>query len=120
LDGSTIRHRRRRTRRKKAAGQGSKKLREYRPGTFDKRVAYGQRERKLILVARGILHGFKVKCGSEKVARNLAYSLRIRATRIESNGDLGFAPKVRVEGAKVFVVGVPKRSQPSRDFDRKD
>jgi hypothetical protein len=112
LDGSTLRHRRRRTRRKKAAGQGSKKLREYRPGTFDKRVAYGQRERKLMLVARGILHGFKVKCGSERAARNLAYSLRIRTTRIEPIGNLGFTPKVKVEGVKVFVVGVPKRSQP--------
>jgi len=113
LDGSTIRHRRR-TRRKKTAVQGSKKLREYRPGTFDKRVAYGQRERKLILVARGILHGFKVKCASDKAARNLAYSLRIRAARIESSESLSFAPKVKVEGAKVFVVGVPKRFQPEK------
>ena len=111
MDGFTLRHRRRRTRRKTAAGQGSKKLREYRPGTFDKRVAYGQRERKLILVARGILHGFKVKCGSEKAARNLAYSLRIRATRIGPSESFGFAPKVKVEGAKVYVVGVPKRPQ---------
>lgn len=109
MDGSTIRPRRgRRSRRKPAAGQGSKKIREYRPGTFDKRVAYGQRERKLILVARGILRGFKVKCGSEKAAKNLAYSLRIRATRIEQSGNLGFLPKVRVEGVKVFVVGKPK------------
>lgn len=92
--------------RKPAAG--SKKLREYRPGTFDKRVAYGQRERKLILVARGILRGFKVKCGSEKAAKDLAYSLRIRATRIEQSGNLGFAPKVRVDGVKVFVVGKQK------------
>ena len=110
MDGSTLRNRRRR-RRKTAAGQGSKKLREYRPGTFDKRVAYGQRERKLILVARGILHGFKVKCGSENAARNLAYSLRIRAGRIEESEVFGFAPKVKVDGAKVFVVGVPRRTQ---------
>jgi hypothetical protein len=111
LDGSTLRHRRRRPRRKSAAGQGSKKLREYRPGTFDKRVAYGQRERKLILVARGILHGFKVKCNSEKAARNLAYSLRIRTTRIEPGENFGFAPKVKVDGVKVYVVGVPRRAQ---------
>jgi len=65
-----------------------------------------------MLVARGILHGFKVKCGTENAARNLAYSLRIRATRIEPIENLRFTPKVKVEGAKVFVVGVPKHSQP--------
>ncbi len=101
-------------RRKPAAGQGSKKLREYLPGTFDKRVAYGQRERKLILVARGILHGFKVKCASEKAASNLAFSLRIRAARLASSENYGFAPKVKVEGVKVKVVGVPKRGSPVR------
>ena len=108
MDGATIRHRRGRRSRRKPAGQGSKKLREYRPGTFDKRVAYGQRERKLMLVARGILRGFKVKCASEKAARNLAFSLRIRASRIQETENLGFAPKVRVEGVKVFVIGKPK------------
>jgi len=87
------------------------KLREYRPGTFDKRVAYGQRDRKLTLVARGILNGFKVKCRSEKDARNLAYSLRIRARRIEISEVARFGLRVRVEGAKVYVVGSPKRTQ---------
>ncbi len=116
MDGATLRHRksRRRPRRKPAAEQGSRKIREYRPGTFDKRVAYGQRERKLILVARGILRGFKVKCGSEKAARNLAYSLRIRATRIGPSENFGFAPKVRVDGVKVFVIGVSKRGPPPK------
>jgi hypothetical protein len=64
-----------------------------------------------MLVARGILHGFKVTCGSERAARNLAYSLRIRAARIEPTENLGFVPKVKVEGAKVYVVGVLKRPQ---------
>ena len=64
-----------------------------------------------MLVARGILHGFKVTCGSEKAARNLGYSLRIRAARIEPSENLGFAPKVKVEGAKVYVIGVPRRPQ---------
>ena len=85
------------------------RLREYRPGTFDKRVAYGQRERKLMLVARGILHGFKVKCKSEKTARNLAYSLRTRVPRVEAIDGARFGLKVRVEGAKVYVVGVPRK-----------
>ncbi len=85
-------------------------LREYRPGTFDKHVAYGQRDRKLMLVARGILRGFKVSCHSEKDAANLAYSLRIRAMRIESRDEARFGLRVRVEGRKVFVLGTPKRS----------
>jgi hypothetical protein len=86
-------------------------LREYRPGTFDKRVAYGQRERKLMLVARGILRGFKVKCKSEKAARNLAYSLRARACRIESTGAARFGLRVKLEGVRVYVLGVPRMPQ---------
>ena len=86
-----------------------KRLREYRPGTFDKHVAYGQRERKLILVARGILQGFRVECRSEKTARNLAYSLRIRAARIEAMDGARFGLKVKVDGTKLYVVGVPRR-----------
>jgi len=87
--------------------QSGTKLREYRPGTFNKRVAYGQRDRKLMLVARGIMQGFKVKCRSEKAARNLAYSLRVRAPRIEAMDGARFGLRVRVDGAKVYVVGVP-------------
>ncbi len=77
-----------------------------------------------MLVARGILRGFKVKCGTENAARNLAYSLRIRANRIDESENLGFAPRVRVDGVKVFVVGKPKRTQPrvqlSGELDRQD
>jgi len=85
------------------------KVREYRPGTFDKYVAYGQRERKLMLVARGIIQGFKVKCRSERMARNLAYSLRMRAPRIEATDAARFRLKVKVDGVKVYVVGVPRK-----------
>jgi len=88
-----------------------KRLREYRPGTFDKRVAYGQRDRKLILVARGILQGFQVKCRSEKTAKNLAYSLRIHAARIETMDGARFGLKVKVDGTKLYVVGVPRRQK---------
>lgn len=89
--------------------QNRTRLKEYRPGTFDKHVAYGQRERKLMLVARGILQGFKVKCRSEKAAGNLAYSLRARAPRIEAMDGARFGLRVKVDGAEVYVVGVPRK-----------
>jgi hypothetical protein len=94
--------------------QPAKKLREYRPGTFDKRVAYGQRERKLLLVARGIIRGFKVKCKSEKAAENLAYSLRNRTPRVEATAGGRFGLKVRVEGEKVYVIGVRRKIPSNR------
>jgi hypothetical protein len=84
------------------------KLKEYRPGTFDKHVAYGQRDRKLMLVARGILAGFRVVCSSENKAQNLAYSLRVRAARIESREGARFGLKVRVEGREVYVLRTQK------------
>jgi hypothetical protein len=83
-------------------------LRQYRQGTFDKRVAYGQRERKLRLVARGILDGFKVTCRTENIAKNLAYALRIRAERITKDEDLQFGVKVRVEGRKIYAIRIKK------------
>jgi hypothetical protein len=83
-------------------------LRQYRPGTFDRRVAYGQRERKLMLVARGILRGFKVKCKSERVARNLAYALKVRAPRVEAREGARFGLKVKVDGRIVYVYGTMK------------
>jgi hypothetical protein len=83
-------------------------LREYRPGTFDRHVAYGQRDRKLMLVARGILKGFRVKCKSERVARNLAYALRIRAPRIEVREGARFGLRVRLDGRIVYVYGTHK------------
>lgn len=86
-------------------------LREYRPGTFDRHVAYGQRDRKLMLVARGILKGFMVKCKSENAARNLAYALRVRAPRIESREGARLGIKVRLDGRKVYVYGTRKSDE---------
>jgi len=61
-----------------------------------------------MLVARGILTGFKVTCRTENAARNLAYSLRIRAARIVAEDYARFGLKVRLEGRKVYVLGLPK------------
>lgn len=86
-------------------------LREYRPGTFDRHVAYGQRDRKLMLVARGILKGFRVKCKSQGAARDLAYALRIRAPRIELREGARFGLRVRLEGRIVYVYATRKRHE---------
>ncbi len=79
------------------------RLKQYRAGTFDKRVAYGQRTRKLMLVARGVLIGFNVRCESEKNAENLARAFRTRAARIAKIPDLRFGISVKTNGSKVFV-----------------
>ena len=60
------------------------------------------------LIARGILDGFKVTCRTENDARNLAYSLRIRAKRLATDADLQFGVKVRVEGRKIYAVRIKK------------
>ena len=83
-------------------------MREYRPGTFDKHVAYGQRERKLRLVAMGIMNGFKVVCRTEKNARNLAYSLKVRAERMTENQEYRFGIKIRLDGKKVYAIRTTK------------
>jgi hypothetical protein len=56
------------------------------------------------------MRGFKVKCKSERAARNLAYSLRVRASRVEAIQGARFGLKVRVDGEKVFVIGIPRKS----------
>ncbi len=86
-------------------------IRQYRAGTFDKYVAYGQRDRKLKLVARGILSGFEVKCPSENSARNLAYSLRVRASRIESEDYARCGIKIKLEGRKVYAFRTKKHGE---------
>ena len=83
-------------------------MREYRPGTFDKHVAYGQRERKLRLVAMGIMNGFKVVCRTEKNAKNLAYSLKVRAERMTENQEYRFGIKIRLDGKKVYAIRTKK------------
>lgn len=87
------------------------RLKEYRPGTFDKHVAYGQRERKLWLVARGILNGFKVTCRSEKEARNLAFSLRLRSQRIAVDPKARFGLRVKLDGSRVSVLRKQKAQE---------
>lgn len=62
----------------------------------------------MMLVARGILRGFRVKCRSESTARNLAYALRVRAPRIESREGARFGLKVRLDGRMVYVYGTRK------------
>lgn len=83
-------------------------LREYRAGTFDKYVAYGQRERKLKLIARGILKGFRVTCPSENSAKNLAYALRIRASRLDCEEEFRCGVIVKVDGRKVYALRTKK------------
>jgi hypothetical protein len=60
------------------------------------------------LVARGIMKGFKVKCRTENAARNLAYSLRVRAPRVEAHEGARFGLKVRLDGRVVYVYGTRK------------
>jgi hypothetical protein len=84
-------------------------LREYLPGTFDKHIAYGQRERKLRLVAMGIMKGFKVVCHTEKNAKNLAYALKVRAERMTEDEDYRFGVKVRLDGKNVYAIRTRKR-----------
>ena len=81
----------------------SKILKEYRAGTFDRRVAYGQRHRKLVLVARGIMDGFRVRCRSERAAGNLAHAFRSRCAKIEAEEYAHYAIRVRVKGRTVIV-----------------
>jgi hypothetical protein len=61
-----------------------------------------------MLVARGILKGFRVKCRSEVAARNLAYALRIRAPRIELRDGARFGLRVRLDGRIVYVYATLK------------
>ncbi len=78
-------------------------MREYRPGTFDRYVAYGQRQRKLLLISRGIMDAFKVRCHSVKDAENLARAFRSRSRRIEESEAAKYALRVRVEDRTVYV-----------------
>lgn len=86
-------------------------MKEYRQGTFDRHVAYGQRQRKLMLVSRGIIDGFKVRCHSSKEAANLARAFRLRCTRIEQSARARYSLRVRVEERTIYVTrkGVLRR-----------
>ena len=78
-------------------------MKEYRPGTFDRHVAYGQRQRKLLLVSRGIMDGFKVRCQSIKDAENLARAFRSRSRRIGESERAKYTLRIRVEDRTVYV-----------------
>ncbi|OGD54885.1 hypothetical protein A3K80_01550 [Candidatus Bathyarchaeota archaeon RBG_13_38_9] len=80
------------------------KLKKYKPGTFDKYVAYGQRHRKLMLVSKGILNGFQVKCKSEKKANNLAHSFRTRRPKIENSKDGRYKLIIKQKENKIYVI----------------
>ena len=78
-------------------------MKEYRRGTFDRRVAYGQRQRKLMLVSRGIIDGFKVCCESTKDAANLAHAFRSRCPRIEQSERAKYRLRVTTEHTVIYV-----------------
>jgi hypothetical protein len=61
-----------------------------------------------MLVARGIIKGFKVKCRTEVAARNLAYALRMRAPKVEIREGAHFGLKVRLDKRTIHVLGVRK------------
>ena len=82
---------------------GPSRLKEYKRGTFDRRVAYGQRQRKLLLVARGIVDGFRVRCRSAKEAENLARAFRLRAQRIDRDETARYSLRIKVQGRTVYV-----------------
>lgn len=78
-------------------------MKEYKPGTFDRYVAYGQRQRKLMLVARGVIDGFKVRCESAKEATNLARAFRVRSRKVEGTEKAKYGLRIRVEGKIIYV-----------------
>ena len=78
-------------------------MREYKRGTFDKYVAYGQRQRKLLLISRGIMDGFKVRCQSVREAENLAHAFRSRSRRIEESEAAKYTLRIRIEDRTVYV-----------------
>ena len=78
-------------------------MKEYKPGTFDRRVAYGQRIRKLVIVSSGIIDGFEVRCKSEKKAQDLAYAFRTRVPHIEKSERARYSLKIRVWQKMVYV-----------------
>ena len=87
------------------------RLKEYRPGTFDRYVAYGQRQRKLLLVSRGIIDGFRVRCQSARDAENLARAFRSRSGRVGESERAKYALRIRVEDRTVYVTrkGFPRQ-----------
>ena len=78
-------------------------MKEYEAGTFDRRIAYGQRQRKLMLVSKGIIDGFKVSCESDKKAGNLARAFRLRSRRIEKDEKARYSLRIKIDGKTIYV-----------------
>jgi len=49
------------------------------------------------------MHGFRVRCKSEKDAANLARAFRLRSNRIEQTEVAKYSLRVHVEGKTVYV-----------------
>lgn len=56
-----------------------------------------------MLVSRGIIDGFKVRCHSSKEAANLARAFRLRCARIEQSETARYRLRVRVEEKIIYV-----------------
>lgn len=57
-----------------------------------------------MLVSKGIINGFQVKCKSEKRANNLARSFRTRRPRIENSKDARYKLIIKQKGNKIYVM----------------
>jgi hypothetical protein len=57
-----------------------------------------------MLVSKGILNGFQVKCKSEKKANNLAHSFRTRRQKIENSKDARYKLIIKKKGNKIYVI----------------
>lgn len=78
-------------------------MKEYKPGTFDRHVAYGQRDRKLMLVSSGVIDGFRVSCKSEGEAQNLAYAFRVRSRHMKGYERARYSLKIKVKRNVIYV-----------------
>jgi len=56
-----------------------------------------------MLVSRGIIAGFKVRCESSKQAANLARAFRLRRHKIEQSERARYSLRVRLEENTIYV-----------------
>ena len=56
-----------------------------------------------MLVSKGIIGGFKVRCESAKDAENLAHAFRSRSRRVEESERAKYTLRVKVEDRTVYV-----------------
>ena len=57
-----------------------------------------------MLVSKGIINGFQVKCKSEKIATNLVHSFRTRRQRIENSKDARYKLIIKQKGNIIYVM----------------